>query len=146
MLKRLLNILIITMGLLINSNQLMAEKMTKELHSLEELLWQNRLLLIRVTSFDSLKADLQSQTEAIDDRRIAWFVVDSKQLLRTNLSVKLTSTLQKEISGILNSYGDSVALLIGYDGEIKAVQGKLNLVDFFDAIDEMPIRKMEMAR
>ena len=111
--------------------------------SLAELEWKYRLILAR-GSDGGIVTMFEKYTEAIDDRKIAWFVLIQNSL-HSNILNSITPAMAAEVTRYLEAYHDNDMVLIGYDGEVKAVDTVLSIVNFFEEIDRMPIRQYEMA-
>ena len=127
-----------------NSSEISTGDQVQNYQSLADLEWRYRLILARSSDIDDVLEMFEKYTEAIDDRKIAWFVQTGDRL-HSNISKTLSSALTAEIKRYLENYQDNDMVLIGYDGEAKAVDNLLGIVNFFEEIDRMPIRQYEMA-
>lgn len=115
----------------------------QSLHSLSELKWKNRLILIDADNDPKTYQDELSLMEAeIIDRDIVWFVV-SQTSITSNLNSRLTEELADHIRQQLHDHNSAV-LLIGKDGGVKATDTQLRLHKLFSEIDCMPMRQREL--
>lgn len=120
----------------------------RPLAGLTALEWEKRVILVFSPDerVEALAGALHEAIAEVDDRRIAWFVFSDSQL-RTNYPARLDSGFKHRLRSRYDSRSDisaQLALLIGYDGEIKRTDSKLDLRQIFSEIDRMPIRQMEM--
>lgn len=115
-----------------------------DLVTIDQLAWQKRLILVKSGDFKTIQPALAFHREAMEERRVAWFVLTPQGKLLSNLAFKRSASLIAEIEGILQPFKQGSALLIGYDGEIKSAESNLQLESFFELIDSMPIRQYEM--
>jgi len=115
----------------------------QSLHSLSELKWKNRLILIDAGNDPKTCQDELSLMEAeIIDRDIVWFVV-SQTSITSNFNGRLTEELADNIRQQLHDHNSAV-LLIGKDGGVKATDTQLRLHKLFSEIDSMPMRQREL--
>lgn len=115
----------------------------QSLHSLSELKWKNRLILIDAGDDINTYQDQLSQMDAeINDRDIVWFLLNQRSL-STNYTGTVTDNLSKEVRQKLQHHNSSV-LLMGKDGGVKATQTQLRLNVIFSEIDSMPMRQREL--
>lgn len=120
-----------------------------QLEDLESLRWQHRVILVfaREPGASKAIANLQAFAAGIDDRDIAWFVLDGATL-RSNY----TGTLDETLPGrLMERYftprpDNTAVLLIGKDGGVKSRSSDLDLEAMFGLIDQMPMRRQEMRR
>ena len=112
-------------------------------HSLADLEWKYRLILAKSNNTRDIITIFKQHHEAIDDRKIAWFVINDNEL-HSNISTIISSSMRAELRNYLSQYENNDMVLIGYDGEAKSVENVFNLVNFFEEIDRMPIRQYEM--
>ena len=124
------------------STSLLAEN--KALDSLDELRWQNRVVLVNNATAHTVGV-FTAHRAAIDERHIIWFCVVNGEI-RSNyegdLGERLLAHLRKDY---FERQGFPV-LLIGKDGGIKSGNRRLDIDDYFKQIDSMPMRQAEMAR
>jgi hypothetical protein len=116
---------------------------------LEDLRWKYRVILIfaREPYFSNALSNLDEFKAEIEERDIAWFVLDDNSL-HTNYVGKLDDQLREELMG---SYfkpvpSETAVLLLGKDGAIKSRSTDLDLETTFGLIDQMPMRRAEMRR
>lgn len=134
--------------LTVGNLQMSTAKTLPELNSLEQLLWEHRIIIVNAKNNDSknIEKTIRAQKPEIDDRHILWFVV-SKQAEKVDIASNylgiLNLSFHKEVFSLVNE-GNKHALLIGKDGGIKAQSKTLNLNDIFALIDTMPMRISEM--
>ncbi|GLQ00436.1 hypothetical protein GCM10007891_22890 [Methylophaga thalassica] len=115
----------------------------QSLHSLSELKWKNRLILINAGDDINTYQDELSQRDAeINDRDIVWFLINQSSL-STNYTGTVTDNLTKEVRQKLQHH-NSLVLLMGKDGGVKATDTQLRLHKLFSEIDSMPMRQREL--
>lgn len=112
-------------------------------HSLTDLEWKYRLILTKSSNTTDITAIFNKYAEEIDDRKIAWFVLNGNEL-HSNILIAVRPGLKSELKNYLTHYKNDDMVLIGYDGEAKSVENTSNIVNFFEEIDRMPIRQYEM--
>jgi hypothetical protein len=119
------------------------------LADLGELRWKYRVILVFASEAEASSAvsNLEALAPGIEERDIAWFVLDGAAL-HTNHTASLDETLRERI---LERYftpapGDTAVLLIGKDGQVKSRSTDLDLEATFGLIDLMPMRRREMQR
>lgn len=112
-----------------------------------QLRWERRILLIHVNSqqiFESIQTTLNTQIEALNERRLSVFIVYSSELAvipaRSRLSYKDDIDTTQVIARIDNHF----AILIGLDGGDKASYQSFSLSEVFKDIDGMPMRRAEL--
>jgi len=119
----------------------------KKLASLEELRWKHRVILIfaREPHRSNALANLNEFEAEIEDRGIAWFVLDDSAL-HTNYDGNLENKLHKDlVAGYFTPLPTETAVrLIGKDGNVKSRSIDLDLEAMFGQIDRMPMRRAEM--
>jgi hypothetical protein len=125
------------------SSQFEAEKQAQNYESLSELEWKYRVILVKSNDPRVIETTFMKFKQAIDDRKIAWFLLDGEKL-HSNLTKSISSNLSREIKDALAYYRNDDMVLIGYDGEIKSSDNILNIAGIFEQIDRMPIRQYEM--
>ena len=110
------------------------------LTDLEDLRWKHRVILVfaRGAKASNAEANLRALAPEIDERDIAWFVLDGAAL-HTNHTASLDETLRERI---LERYftpapGDTAVLLIGKDGQVKSRSTDLDLEATFALIDQI---------
>ncbi len=115
----------------------------QSLHSLSELKWKNRLILIDAgNDIDTYQHELSQLDAEINDRDIVWFLLNQSSL-STNYTGRVTDNLTKEVRQKLQHHNSSV-LLMGKDGGVKTTQTQLRLNVIFSEIDSMPMRQREL--
>jgi len=114
---------------------------------LDSLQWKYRVILIfaREPLMSNALTNLNGFEAAIEERDIAWFVLDDKSL-HTNYDGKLDDKLREQL---MHRYftpvpTGTVVLLIGKDGTLKSRSSDLDLEAVFGLIDRMPMRRREM--
>jgi len=112
--------------------------------SLAELEWKYRLILARSNDAEDITSLFDNYSEAVQDRKIAWFVLSGNKL-HSNISKRMGPSLSAELKRYISRYKNNDMVLIGYDGEAKSVDNVYNISNFFDEIDSMPIRQYEMS-
>ena len=117
--------------------------------SLEDLRWQYRVILIfaRDQYLSNALNNLDEFKAEIEERDIAWFVLDDN-MLHTNYDGRLEDNLRQEL---MDSYftplpAETAVRLIGKDGTVKSRSIDLDLEATFGLIDRMPMRRAEMRR
>ena len=113
-----------------------------ELESLKPLEWKNRILLIQdVPEKNEWVSRLKAHQAEVDDRHIYWFILSEP--VQSNYAAGVSN---KFLQNIRNRYAFKQAkvLLIGKDGEVKERSDELDLTFFYQQIDKMPMRRMEM--
>ncbi|MBW8192638.1 DUF4174 domain-containing protein [Neiella marina] len=126
-------------ALLVNSNA------DAKLVSLEQLQWQNRIILVQCDSVQCQHASTQQLEQAelaVQDRHIVWFVTTSEHI-STNALAPLSEQLQTVLRS--NTLARPQTLLIGKDGAIKRRDKVLQLQVLLKQIDRMPMRQAEIA-
>jgi hypothetical protein len=119
------------------------------LTDLEDLRWKHRVILVfaRGAKASNAEANLRALAPEIDERDIAWFVLDGPELhsnYRGTLGAMLRERLEARYFTPVPS--DTAVLLIGKDGGVKARSADLDLEATFGLIDQMPMRRREMQR
>ena len=119
------------------------------LNDVKELRWSQRVILVFAANAELAEAagaELTRAGEAVDDREIAWFVVEGESVA-TNYSGGLGDGF---VGGLWESYmGERrpvpvEVLLIGKDGGVKDRRSELELESILGQIDQMPMRRREM--
>lgn len=117
------------------------------LNNLTSLRWEFRIILVYAESplAAHAVANLEEFAADIDDRDIAWFVIDENGL-KSNYRGKLDPDLRSALMGAWFSpvLRTTAVLLIGKDGRVKSQSEDLDLEEIFDDIDSMPMRRAEM--
>jgi len=115
---------------------------------LDELEWENRLLLAKASDTDELSLlnkQLDRYAAETLDRQLVVLVVRGDQLNTRNLlaPVAAPDALMKEVTRRL---GDSDIALVGLDGGTKArfEWDEFELESVFAKIDRMPMRRAEL--
>lgn len=112
------------------------------LNNLEPLTWKNRVILVFTNDPEHYQTRLQQAKAAIDDRDIAWFIIDGNET-KTNYQGRVTDKFAATISRQYSAL-DAAVILIGKDGGVKETGDLLSLQGLFDEIDSMPMRIREM--
>lgn len=113
-----------------------------ELNNLQPLEWKNRILLIKdVPDQKAWIKRLQAHKAAVDERHIVWFVLS--QPVQTNYVAGVSASFARNILQRY-AFGSAKVLLVGKDGEVKERLDDLDLTFFYQQIDQMPMRRMEM--
>lgn len=124
-----------------------AAQETPTLEKLEQLKWQNRIIIIKAVNnhVDSITDNLDAKKTEINDRDIVWFVVSntSKNSIISNYQGMLSKTIYAQVSSLLSSTNQDI-ILIGKDGGIKSKARSLDFQKLFSQIDAMPMRILEM--
>ncbi len=113
--------------------------------SIEELKWKNRILITHQKEAKSnhLKK-LKANDKALRERHMIWFNIQDGKVTSNysgDISNQFTTSLQKQYIT-----GDTTAVLIGKDGDVKAKYKALHLDKIFALIDTMPMRRREMRK
>ena len=113
--------------------------------SLDELAWQNRIILVRAAEaeVDDLATRLRTASAGIDERDVAWFVVSDTRI-ESNLAEPPGEALRTGLVDRYFSDGTERVVLVGKDGGIKNRSETLDLDNLFFRIDQMPMRRTEM--
>jgi len=101
-------------------------KQVDSYESLSELQWKYRVILVKSNDALDIATTFMKLKEAIDDRKIAWFVIHDEKL-HSNIAQAVSSKLSAQIKEYLAQY-----------------QYNLNIAGIFEQIDSMPIRQYEM--
>ena len=124
-----------------------AQAPQEKLVSLQDLRWKYRVVLVfaREPYRSNALQNLDEFRAEIEDRDIAWFVLDDNSL-HTNYEGKLDDQLREEL---MDSYftpvpAETAVRLIGKDGTLKSRSIDLDLEATFGLIDQMPMRRAEM--
>lgn len=112
------------------------------LNNLEPLTWKNRVILVFTNDTEQYQTRLQQAKTEIDDRDIAWFIIDGNEI-KTNYQGGVTDAFAATISRQYSAL-DAAVILIGKDGGVKETGDLLSLDGLFDEIDSMPMRIREM--
>lgn len=117
-------------------------KKDKQLESLEDLKWENRIILVREDSDEGLR-QLRDAVEEIKERHVVWFR-SSDGKIKTNYKGELSKDFSEKLKSKYFEKFDEDVFLIGKDGTIKSKDDKLDLKNYFGQIDSMPMRRREM--
>ena len=116
---------------------------------LDELRWKNRVFLVYTQEPETTEAlaRLEDFEAEIEDRDIAWFVLDGRRM-HTNYTGTLEDGLQSQLMSryFTPAPGETTLLLIGKDGGLKSRSSRLGFEEAFGLIDQMPMRMQEMRR
>ena len=119
------------------------------LADLGELRWKYRVILVFASEAEASSAvsNLEALAPGIEERDIAWFVLDGPEL-HSNYRGTLGATLRERLEAryFTPVPSDTAVLLIGKDGGVKARSADLDLEATFGLIDQMPMRRAEMRR
>ncbi|MEL0659257.1 DUF4174 domain-containing protein [Psychromonas arctica] len=116
-----------------------------ELQNINQLRWENRIILIYSTGKDNDIVNIRLFTkyeEKINERDLVWFIIKESEVI-TNYSNTLSNEFLSNTKNRFPIEGDK-ALLIGKDGHIKAKGAELNLNFIFREVDSMPMRQQEI--
>lgn len=118
-----------------------------ELQNINQLRWENRIILIYSTGKDNDKDIVNIRLftkyeEKINERDLVWFIIKESEVI-TNYSNTLSNEFLSNTKNRFPIEGDK-ALLIGKDGHIKAKGAELNLNFIFREVDSMPMRQQEI--
>jgi len=126
-----------------------AQASEEKLADLQDLRWQNRVILIfaREPYMSNALSNLEELKAEIEERDIAWFVLGDNTL-HTNYDGNLDDKLRE---ALMDSYftpmpAETAVRLIGKDGTVKSRSTDLDLEATFGLIDRMPMRREEMRR
>ncbi len=109
-------------------------------NNLNDLVWQYRVLLIESTAPRQQIFDYLQRFEAeIEDRDIAWFIIEGEQI-SSSLSAGHWTAIKKDKQ---NLHCKQPVVLIGKDGGVKACEQVLEINTLFTLIDTMPMRQRE---
>lgn len=113
-----------------------------DIESIEQLLWENRIILIWSDEPMDVRHTLKESTVDIDDRNIVWFVIDGQEVVSNYRGI----TASNFVANVNNQYLElnKEVILIGKDGGVKSVDVELKLDMLFEEIDSMPMRINEM--
>ena len=112
------------------------------LRSISDLRWLNRIILVDGATRQTVK-DLEARASEIDERQLVWFCVDSAGI-QTNYRGTLDAGLLEHLREAYFDKSGFPVLLIGKDGGLKSRDRKLDIGDYLDKIDGMPMRRAEM--
>ncbi len=113
------------------------------LKSLEQLEWQNRIIVVKTASPADIVRTLRAAKAEIEDRHIAWFVLHQRRV-NTNLDTAIAPELVTSLYENVLRNRSNETVLIGKDGGVKHRDDKLDLAYIYQLIDSMPMRQMEM--
>lgn len=125
-----------------------ADSPGNKIKDLQALQWANRIVLIfsEDPADDKLVEKLKANSEAVNERDIAWFVI-SKAAVLTNLDQPLAESFgDRMMKQYAENSDDLQVLLIGKDGGLKNRYSQLDLQEIYARIDSMPMRQAEMRR
>lgn len=112
--------------------------------TLAQLQWHHRIILVQCDSEQCQRdsvAQLQQAKLAVQERHIVWFV-STQAGIQANSSVPLGEQLHDALTS--HELTRPQTILIGKDGDIKAIDSQLKLQQLFEQIDQMPMRQAEM--
>ncbi|MFK8011780.1 MAG: DUF4174 domain-containing protein [Marinicellaceae bacterium] len=114
----------------------------KELTSVKDLLWKNRVVLMWSKNPEQYEPLLiQFETDFID-RDIVWFIINETDIT-TNYGDHISEEFAVNTTNAFSQHNKDV-LLIGKDGGVKNNNKKLDLEALLKQIDSMPMRINEM--
>lgn len=114
--------------------------------NIHEFQWENRILLIRSESNpENIISALKKVDLDIQDRHIFWFIF-SDDNVSTNFKGQVHKYFYSETITRYFQNEEVNVVLVGKDGGIKKQALELDLQKLFDLIDEMPMRKREIAK
>lgn len=131
---------IVLLGLLLFSTTPFANEYPA-LHSLEQLAWQHRIIVIFSAQKSSIST-LKQNSEQISERHIIWLVLE-EGIISSNYPGAVFPALRDQL---LKHYAKPKkrVVLIGKDGGVKHRSDKLDLPYLYSLIDVMPMRMREM--
>ena len=109
---------------------------------LGDLRWGHRVILVDEGGPDALDA-LRAHEAAIEERDVIWFVKRGDRVV-TNYPGEPSQALIDDLNAKWFARYPYESILIGKDGGIKSRDAALDLQDYFDQIDAMPMRRREM--
>lgn len=113
-----------------------------ELKRVEQLLWENRVILVWPDEPMDVVHIMEQSAYDIDDRHIVWFIIHDQKVV-SNYSGVIANTFVAHTNNKYFKLNKKVAL-IGKDGGVKYVGTELILDTLFNRIDSMPMRMNEM--
>ncbi|MDW3094671.1 MAG: DUF4174 domain-containing protein [Gammaproteobacteria bacterium] len=114
------------------------------LESVTQLKWENRIILVRPkNNLKDVLLDFKIAKSKILDRHINWFVFFEDKIY-TNYKGDIAENFNKNMVRKYFSVASLSMVLIGKDGTVKQEAKDFNLNAFFELIDSMPMRKIEM--
>jgi len=118
----------------------------QRLDNLAILEWTHRIILISVDAEQrpDIAQRLEREKGDIDERHIAWFLLTDEDT-QSNLEVGLSPALHKVIKKEYFRNTETGVVLIGKDGGVKYRATALDLDAIYGRIDQMPMRRAEMA-
>ncbi|WP_439105597.1 DUF4174 domain-containing protein [Congregibacter sp.] len=112
------------------------------LTDLGELRWQHRILVISEPDHPAeLLELLHENADALDERKLAWFVI-VEGAVNSNYDEGLGTELLGNINRRLG-IEPKESILIGLDGGVKARGEGVDLEALYGLIDAMPMRRSE---
>lgn len=126
--------LLIPLGLLAQPNS--------SLNSLEQLTWQNRVILVFSDRRDHFENIFDNAKAQVNDRDIVWFIINNKAVT-SNYPGEITDAFVHRTHRRFYKGGEQI-ILIGKDGGVKEQGDALTIKELFDDIDAMPMRIREM--
>ncbi|SBS34674.1 hypothetical protein MAQ5080_02942 [Marinomonas aquimarina] len=114
-----------------------------ELTDLQELIWENRIIVVNSEQNSDKLTDLFSQANhGIIDRDVIWFVLSDNDI-QTNYQGAISPNFLSRVKSQYQLSNNEV-ILIGKDGGLKERISGLDLERLFNDIDRMPMRIREM--
>lgn len=117
-------------------------KMKDKTENLSEFKWKNRIVLVRETGDAGLN-QLREAAGEIKDRDVVWFRLKNGAL-ETNFGGELSENFAENLENEYFEKFEADAFLIGKDGTVKSKDEKLDLKNYFEQLDSMPMRQREM--
>ncbi|MFK8041791.1 DUF4174 domain-containing protein [Congregibacter sp.] len=115
------------------------------LTDLHELRWEYRILVVNEPEApQELIVRLQDNAEALNERRLAWFMISGNEL-RSNYVGPVANELRNNILLRLDPAVNDV-ILMGLDGGVKARGDEIDLEALYGTIDAMPMRRSELRK
>lgn len=115
----------------------------KPLEQLDELRWQNRIILLNnPDNLAQSKQRLESASAGVEDRDVVWFILNDESV-DTNYDGELSADFAKHARSQYFRPQDQL-VLIGKDGGVKTRAAAMELDGIFSTIDGMPMRRDEM--
>lgn len=118
------------------------KNMDKKLKTLKDLSWKHRIILIEEKTDKGLD-QLRKAKDEISERDVIWFRLGGGEI-ETNYEGELSEDFAAYLKkNFFEKHGKRV-FLIGKDGTIKSKDEILDLKNYFNQIDSMPMRQREM--
>jgi hypothetical protein len=116
------------------------------LRTLKQLEWKNRVLIVLSKQPAVLfKKLIKDHSIAINERDLVLFVIDRTSQMVSNYSGGIDASLLGSLESKLPD-GNAAFALIGKDGGLKYYGNQLDIVEVFNEIDRMPMRRWELTK